>query len=76
MDGASVSPEPENQASKVSLSPKTSGSRKLSIAHSSCRSFCSGVPVISSRKCVANMRTTRESTDCSFLMRWASSMIR
>ena len=97
-------------------SSKMSGSRKLSIAHSSCRLFCSGVPVISSRKCVENSRTfcarngrrgeveeaavvvartgrrgevevaaavvavaarrTWARTDCSFLMRCASSMTR
>ena len=72
----------------------------MSIAHSSCRLFCSGVPVISSRKCVENSRTfcartgrrgeveeaavvvavavrrTCARTDCSFLMRCASSMTR
>ena len=65
-----------NHESKVVESEKMSGSKKLSMAQSSCRSFCSGVPVMSSRKCVAKSRTTRESTDCSFLMRCASSMTR
>ena len=53
-----------------------SGSRKLSIAQSSCRLFCSGVPVTRRRKWVVKRRTTFESTDPSFLMRCASSMIR
>ena len=35
----------------------TSGSRKLRSAHSSCRLFCSGVPVMSSLKLVWNIRT-------------------
>ena len=65
-----------NHESKVVESEKMSGSRKLSMAQSSCRSFCSGVPVISSRKCVEKSRTTVDSTDFSFLMRCASSMMR
>mmetsp|Transcript_22232 Transcript_22232/g.51141 ORF Transcript_22232/g.51141 Transcript_22232/m.51141 type:complete len:222 (-) Transcript_22232:1199-1864(-) len=62
-----------NHESKSSDDEKTSGMRKLSSAHSSCRLFCIGVPVISSRECDENERSTCESFDSSFFMRCASS---
>ena len=64
------------KASKAAESPKTSGSRKLSSAQSSWRLFCSGVPVMSSRHLVLYSRTICDSTEFSFLMRWASSIMR
>mmetsp|Transcript_15263 Transcript_15263/g.41105 ORF Transcript_15263/g.41105 Transcript_15263/m.41105 type:complete len:254 (-) Transcript_15263:161-922(-) len=76
MSPGAESPSMLNHWSKVSDSEKMSGSKKLSIAQSSCRLFWSGVPEMSMRKCVENMRTTFESTPCSFLMRCASSMTR
>mmetsp|Transcript_25037 Transcript_25037/g.80943 ORF Transcript_25037/g.80943 Transcript_25037/m.80943 type:complete len:210 (-) Transcript_25037:923-1552(-) len=65
-----------NHSSNWSEDEKMSGSRKLSIDHSSCRLFCSGVPVMSSRKWAEKSRTTCDSLPCSFLIRCASSMIR
>ena len=65
-----------NHSSKSSEDENTSGSRKLSSAHSSCRLFCSGVPVMSRRDCVFISRTTPDSFEFSFLMRCASSMMR
>lgn len=44
--GAAPAP---NHSSNFSEDEKTSGSRKLSSAHSSCRLFCKGVPVMSRR---------------------------
>ena len=65
-----------NHESKSSDELKTSGRRKLSSAHSSCRLFWSGVPVISSRECVESERSTCASFDSSFFMRCASSTMR
>mmetsp|Transcript_40750 Transcript_40750/g.86858 ORF Transcript_40750/g.86858 Transcript_40750/m.86858 type:complete len:215 (+) Transcript_40750:2028-2672(+) len=62
-----------NHASKSSAEEKTSGMRKLSSAQSSCRLFCSGVPVTSSREWDEKERRTCESFDSSFFMRCASS---
>ena len=64
-----------NHVSKSSAEAKMSGSRKLSSAHSSCRLFCSGVPVSSSRNSDESSRTRRASNEFSFLMRCASSMM-
>ena len=41
--------EKVNHESKSAEEPKTSGSKKLSRAHSSCMLFCRGVPVMSKR---------------------------
>jgi hypothetical protein len=65
-----------NHSSKSSELPNTSGSKKLSRAHSSWRLFCNGVPVTSTRNCVLKVRTVFDKDEFSFLMRWASSMIR
>mmetsp|Transcript_37736 Transcript_37736/g.92529 ORF Transcript_37736/g.92529 Transcript_37736/m.92529 type:complete len:214 (+) Transcript_37736:337-978(+) len=62
-----------NHSLKSSELENTSGSRKLSSAHSSCRLFCSGVPVISSRFCDSKMRSICDKLECSFLSRCASS---
>ena len=64
-----------NHVSKSSDDAKMSGSRKLSSAHSSCRLFCSGVPVSSRRNSELSSRTRRASSEFSFLMRCASSMM-
>mmetsp|Transcript_8914 Transcript_8914/g.21078 ORF Transcript_8914/g.21078 Transcript_8914/m.21078 type:complete len:201 (+) Transcript_8914:1674-2276(+) len=60
--------EDSKNASKSSASANSSGSRKLSSAHSSCRLFCSGVPVSSKREWVLSSRTTSESCEFSFLI--------
>lgn len=51
----------ENHSSKSSEEANISGRRKFSNAHSSCRLFCSGVPVSSSRFFVLNWRTNSDS---------------
>mmetsp|Transcript_11440 Transcript_11440/g.23912 ORF Transcript_11440/g.23912 Transcript_11440/m.23912 type:complete len:217 (-) Transcript_11440:773-1423(-) len=71
----SLSPSILNQSSNCSLSWKSSGTRKLSSAHSSCRLFCRGVPVMSSRLLHFSVRSTTLSREFSFLMRCASSMM-
>merc|ERR1719167_611827 len=63
-----------NHSSKASDELKTSGSRKLSRAHSSWRLFCSGVPVNSSLLVVLISRITRDSLLSSFLILCASSI--
>ena len=63
-----------NQSSNFSAEEKTSGRRKFRSAQSSCRLFCRGVPVISMRLFARSTRTTRESSEFSFLMRCASSI--
>lgn len=50
-----------NQESKSSDEAKTSGSKKFNSAHNSCRLFCSGVPVNSSRLVDLNVRTILDS---------------
>ena len=65
-----------NHSSNCPALPNTSGSKKLSNAHSSCRLFCNGVPVIKSRLLHANMRMVFESREFSFLIRCASSIMR
>ena len=65
-----------NHWSNCSASPKMSGIRKLSNAQSSRRLFCKGVPVISRRNPVFITRTAWLSEEFSFLIRWASSMMR
>lgn len=60
-----------NHESKSSDEPNTSGSKKLSSAHSSCRLFCSGVPVTSRRFLLSRMRMICDSIEFSFLMRCA-----
>ena len=64
-----------NHESNWSADEKTSGRRKLRSAQSSCRLFCMGVPVMSSRECESRERSTCESFDSSFFMRCASSTI-
>ena len=64
-----------NQRSKSAMLEKTSGRRKLSSAQSSCRLFCSGVPVMSSRPRDSNRRTIWERIESTFLIRCASSMM-
>mmetsp|Transcript_8051 Transcript_8051/g.17597 ORF Transcript_8051/g.17597 Transcript_8051/m.17597 type:complete len:217 (+) Transcript_8051:2062-2712(+) len=65
-----------NQSSNWSEEANTSGSRKFSRAHSSCRLFCRGVPVSSSLCLVFSCRTVVENCEASFFRRWASSMMR
>lgn len=65
-----------NSWSNVSCEPNTSGIKKLSSAHSSCRFFCSGVPVSSSRLSKENCRSTTLSFAFSFFTRCASSITR
>ncbi len=65
-----------NSSSNLSAEAKTSGSRKLSRAQSSCKLFWSGVPVTNNRFSVFNNLTVFESCARSFLMRCASSMMR
>mmetsp|Transcript_33907 Transcript_33907/g.73367 ORF Transcript_33907/g.73367 Transcript_33907/m.73367 type:complete len:314 (-) Transcript_33907:723-1664(-) len=69
-------PSMENHWSNCSESPKISGSRKFNNAHSSCRLFCRGVPVMSSRNSVLSNLTALLRLEFSFLMRCASSMMR
>mmetsp|Transcript_13792 Transcript_13792/g.29115 ORF Transcript_13792/g.29115 Transcript_13792/m.29115 type:complete len:207 (+) Transcript_13792:3709-4329(+) len=69
-------PDMENHSSNCSESPNISGSRKFSRAHSSCRLFWRGVPVIKRRKPVLSNRTALLSEEFSFLILCASSMIR
>lgn len=57
-----------NHESKSSAELNTSGSRKLSSAHSSCKLFWSGVPVSSRRFVDLNSRTTIDSFDFSFFI--------
>mmetsp|Transcript_5328 Transcript_5328/g.16713 ORF Transcript_5328/g.16713 Transcript_5328/m.16713 type:complete len:238 (+) Transcript_5328:1963-2676(+) len=64
-----------NHSRHCSAEEKMSGSKKLSSAHSSCKLFCRGVPVISRRECDERLRSTCESRDCSFFIRCASSTI-
>ena len=71
---SSVFSEDSKKVSKASASSNCSGNKKLRSAHSSWRLFCSGVPVSRRRAEVLNSRTTLESSESSFLMRWASSM--
>jgi hypothetical protein len=66
----------ENHVSKSSLESKMSGRMKLRRLQSSCRLFWRGVPVNSSLNDVLSARTTCESIDSSFLILWASSIIR
>lgn len=49
--------------------------RKLSKAHSSCKLFCNGVPVMSKRFLESKSRTICERMESTFLIRWASSMM-
>mmetsp|Transcript_8046 Transcript_8046/g.19964 ORF Transcript_8046/g.19964 Transcript_8046/m.19964 type:complete len:224 (-) Transcript_8046:664-1335(-) len=72
---ASPSSPLPNHSSNCPADPNTSGSRKFSSAHSSCRLFCSGVPVMSSRLLHANMRRVLDRHEFSFLIRCASSMM-
>mmetsp|Transcript_11425 Transcript_11425/g.53116 ORF Transcript_11425/g.53116 Transcript_11425/m.53116 type:complete len:324 (+) Transcript_11425:3091-4062(+) len=65
-----------NHSSNCPASPKTSGSKKLRSAHSSCRLFWSGVPVIRRRLLHANVRITMDRREFSFLILCASSMMR
>jgi len=57
-----------NHSSNCPALPNTSGSRKLSSAQSSCRLFCSGVPVMSNRNCVGIVRTILDSEEFGFLI--------
>mmetsp|Transcript_21135 Transcript_21135/g.35834 ORF Transcript_21135/g.35834 Transcript_21135/m.35834 type:complete len:213 (+) Transcript_21135:2541-3179(+) len=66
----------ENQASNCSESPNISGNKKFNNAHNSCKLFCNGVPVISNLKPVSNSRTALLKDEFSFLIRWASSIMR
>src|SRR3989338_4263421 len=70
----SCSADTSNHESKSLDDENTSVRRKLSSAHSSCRLFCSGVPVISRWYSDEYMRTTCDRSESSFLMRCASSM--
>ena len=59
MTDSSIWPRLKSKAlSKAAESAKSSGCKKCSSAHSSCRLFCSGVPVSSSLRC-ALMRRSR-----------------
>ena len=62
--------------SKASDDAKISGWRKWRSAHSSCRLFCSGVPVSSSFPALGIAASRSWACDCSFLIRWASSSTR
>ena len=76
---ASSSSEPEaseNHVSKAAEEPNTSGSKKLSSAHSSCRLFCRGVPVMSRRCAAVKVRTMVAREEFSFFSRCASSTMR
>ena len=57
-----------NHSSKSSELEKTSGSKKLSKAHNSCKLFWSGVPVNKRRFVVLISRTTKLNLDSSFLI--------
>mmetsp|Transcript_59811 Transcript_59811/g.146983 ORF Transcript_59811/g.146983 Transcript_59811/m.146983 type:complete len:225 (+) Transcript_59811:1871-2545(+) len=59
--------------SKSSASLNSSGSRKLRSAHSSCRLFCSGVPVRRILCLTVNRASAPKSCDLSFLSLWPSS---
>mmetsp|Transcript_35506 Transcript_35506/g.85675 ORF Transcript_35506/g.85675 Transcript_35506/m.85675 type:complete len:229 (+) Transcript_35506:1028-1714(+) len=65
-----------NHSSNCSDDEKISGRRKLRRAQSSCRLFCSGVPVMSNRNPVFSSLTALLRLEFSFLIRCASSMIR
>mmetsp|Transcript_22599 Transcript_22599/g.35452 ORF Transcript_22599/g.35452 Transcript_22599/m.35452 type:complete len:213 (+) Transcript_22599:1747-2385(+) len=66
----------ENQASNCSESPNISGNKKFNKAHNSCKLFCNGVPVINNRNPVSTSRTALLKDEFSFLIRWASSIMR
>uniref|UniRef100_A0A1A9ZGQ6 Uncharacterized protein n=1 Tax=Glossina pallidipes TaxID=7398 RepID=A0A1A9ZGQ6_GLOPL len=55
--------------SKSSEELKTSGNKKFSRAHNSCKLFCKGVPVINKRFAVLNSRNISDNLDFSFFIR-------
>mmetsp|Transcript_14522 Transcript_14522/g.42534 ORF Transcript_14522/g.42534 Transcript_14522/m.42534 type:complete len:275 (+) Transcript_14522:2256-3080(+) len=69
-------PDMLNHSSNCSASPKISGRRKFSSAHNSWRLFWRGVPVTRRRNWVFMVRTTLLRDEFSFLILWASSMMR
>lgn len=65
-----------NHSSKSSDELKTSGNKKFNKLHNSCRLFCNGVPVSNSLYLESSYLNFYEIWLSSFLILWASSIIK